>query len=39
VEVRAENLTNTRVETAISGNGIVERATPRTVWLGVRLTR
>jgi outer membrane receptor protein involved in Fe transport len=39
VEVRAENLTDALVETAISGSGIIERATPRTVWLGLRLTR
>jgi outer membrane receptor protein involved in Fe transport len=38
VELRAENLTDARVETAISGNGIVERATPRTLWIGLRLT-
>jgi outer membrane receptor protein involved in Fe transport len=38
VELRAENFTDARVETAISGNGIVERATPRTLWLGLRLT-
>jgi outer membrane receptor protein involved in Fe transport len=37
LELRAENLTDTRVETAISGNGTVERATPRTLWIGVRL--
>jgi outer membrane receptor protein involved in Fe transport len=37
IELRAENLTDARVETAISGNGIVERATPRTLWIGVRL--
>jgi outer membrane receptor protein involved in Fe transport len=38
LELRAENLTDARVETAISGNGIVERATPRTLWIGLRLT-
>jgi outer membrane receptor protein involved in Fe transport len=38
VELRAENLADARVETAISGNGIVERATPRTLWIGLRLT-
>jgi len=36
VEARAENLTDTRVEAAISADGVVERATPRTFWLGVR---
>jgi vitamin B12 transporter len=34
---RAENLTDTRVEAAISGDGVVERAPPRTVWAGVKL--
>jgi vitamin B12 transporter len=34
VEVRGDNLLNTRVEAAISGSGIIERATPRTLWLG-----
>lgn len=36
VEMRLENLTNTRVEAGISGADIVERATPRTLWFGVR---
>lgn len=35
--LRGENLTNTRVEAAISGTGVVERATPRTIWVGLRL--
>ena len=39
LELRAENLTDTRVEAAISGDGTIERATPRTLWLGLRLTR
>ena len=26
-----------RVDTALSGTGILERATPRTLWLGLRL--
>ena len=37
VEVRAENLFDARVEAGISGADIVERATPRTLWLGLRL--
>ena len=37
IEARAENLANMRVEAAISADGIVERATPRTLWLGLRL--
>ena len=35
IEARGENLTDARVETAITGNGIVERAAPRTLWIGV----
>ncbi len=34
---RAENVTNQLVMAAINGDGSVERATPRTVWLGLRL--
>ncbi|GGB26264.1 TonB-dependent receptor [Sphingomonas metalli] len=37
VELRGENITDTRVEAGISGADIVERATPRTLWLGLRL--
>lgn len=36
-EARAENVTDTRVEAAISGDGVIERATPRTIWIGLRL--
>lgn len=36
VEARAENLFDARVEAGISGANIVERATPRTLWLGLR---
>ncbi len=36
VEGRAENVTGTRVEAGISGDDVVERATPRTLWIGVR---
>jgi outer membrane receptor protein involved in Fe transport len=32
---RAENLTDARVEAGISATGIVERATPRTLWAGI----
>lgn len=38
VIVRGENVTNARVETAVSATGVVERAAPRTIWIGVRLT-
>jgi vitamin B12 transporter len=37
IRMRAENITDARVVAGISGNGIVERATPRTVWIGLRL--
>jgi outer membrane receptor protein involved in Fe transport len=35
IEARVENLTDTLIVTAISGAGIVERASPRTFWLGL----
>ena len=35
--LRGENLTNTQVETAISSTGIIERASPRTIWVGFAL--
>lgn len=35
--VRGENVTNGRVETAISATGVIERAAPRTIWVGLRL--
>lgn len=34
--VRAENLTDKRVPAAISRDGIIERATPRTLWVELR---
>ncbi|WP_413071698.1 TonB-dependent receptor [Sphingomonas sp. 1P08PE] len=37
VELRAENVFDERVEAGISGANIVERATPRTLWIGLRL--
>lgn len=36
VELRAENLFDARIEAAISSAGIIERATPRTIWFGLR---
>ncbi|MBS0285576.1 MAG: TonB-dependent receptor [Proteobacteria bacterium] len=36
IEARAENVFDVRVEAGISGNNIIEQATPRTLWLGVR---
>jgi outer membrane receptor protein involved in Fe transport len=35
IEARGENLANKRVYAGISGDGVVERATPRTVWIGL----
>lgn len=34
---RGENITNGMVMAGINGDGSVERATPRTLWIGVRL--
>jgi outer membrane receptor protein involved in Fe transport len=34
---RAENLTNALVMAGINGDDSIERATPRTLWIGVRL--
>lgn len=35
--LRGENVTNVQVDASISGIGVVERATPRTLWVGLRL--
>jgi outer membrane receptor protein involved in Fe transport len=37
LEARGENLFNERVEAAVTGADVVERATPRTIWVGLRL--
>lgn len=37
--MRAENLLDKEVAATISGTGVVERATPRTLWLGLSLRR
>ncbi len=34
---RGENITNALVMAAINGDGSIERATPRTLWLGLRM--
>jgi outer membrane receptor protein involved in Fe transport len=34
---RAENVTNALVMAAFNGDGSIERATPRTLWIGLRL--
>ncbi|NJM51499.1 MAG: TonB-dependent receptor [Sphingomonadales bacterium] len=36
VQLRAENLFDVQVQAAISGTGVIERAYPRTLWLGLR---
>ena len=38
IEARGENLFDELVPAAISSAGIVERATPRTLWVGARLS-
>lgn len=39
LNLRGENLTDEEVVAGISGAGIIERATPRTLWLGLRWER
>ena len=36
IEARAENVTGARIFAGISGDGIAERAIPRTLWIGLR---
>ena len=35
LSLRGENLTNTQIQTAISASGVIERATPRTLWVSL----
>jgi outer membrane receptor protein involved in Fe transport len=35
LNLRGENLADARVETAVSGAGVIERASPRTLWIGL----
>ena len=37
IVARAENLTNALVMAGINGDGSIERASPRTLWIGVRV--
>lgn len=37
IEAAVENLFDARVETGIGGDGAIERAEPRTLWIGVAL--
>ena len=39
LEFRAENLTDTKVVSGISGNGVLDLAQPRTFWLGLGVRR
>lgn len=36
LQLRAENVTNSLVETTIASDGTIERANPRTLWIGLR---
>jgi vitamin B12 transporter len=38
IEARAENIADKRVYAGITGDGLIERATPRTLWIGLRVT-
>jgi outer membrane receptor protein involved in Fe transport len=38
LDIRGENLSDEEVIAGISGAGIIERATPRTLWVGLRWT-
>lgn len=39
LELRGENLLEVRVEAGVTGLDVIERATPRTLWLGLRFRR
>lgn len=36
IQARAENVTNTLVEATVASDGTIERANPRTLWIGFR---
>jgi len=36
LELRAENVTNALVEATVASDGTIERASPRTLWIGLR---
>ncbi len=38
VQLRGENLFDARVEAAVSATGVVERASPRALWIGLRIS-
>jgi vitamin B12 transporter len=37
ITLRGENLLDAHIEAAVSSSGIIERASPRTLWLGLRV--
>jgi outer membrane receptor protein involved in Fe transport len=37
IVARGENIANKLVEAGVNGDGSIERATPRTLWIGLRL--
>ena len=37
IVARGENVTNALVEAGIGGDRAIERATPRTLWIGLRV--
>lgn len=37
LDLRGENLLDARVEAAVSSSGVIERTSPRTLWLGLRI--
>ena len=39
IDLRGENLADKRVEATRSSSGIIERASPRTIWVGVTIRR
>lgn len=36
LSLRGENIINSRIEAGVSATGVIERASPRTLWLGLR---
>ena len=38
IEGRVENLFDAEVQAALSGTGVVERALPRSFWVGARVS-
>jgi vitamin B12 transporter len=36
IQARAENVTNTLIQATVASDGTIERASPRTIWIGIR---